>query len=63
MSRLCEKLRVLLSNNEWTQKRVADQLFVSPDAVSSWIRDINHPDLNTLKGMGTIRHLDITAKR
>ena len=48
MSKLNEKLRVLLKNNGWTQKRLAEVLHVSPDAVSSWVRGKNHVDLETL---------------
>lgn len=49
MSKLNEKLKTLMSNQEWTQKKLADRMFVSPDAVSSWVRGVNHPSLETVK--------------
>lgn len=49
MSKLNEKLRVLLKNNEWTQAKLAESLNVSPDAVSSWVRGINTPTIATIK--------------
>lgn len=47
--KLNEKIKILLANQEWTQKKLAETLFVSPDAVSSWVRGINNPDLETIK--------------
>ena len=49
MSKLNEKLRILMANQEWTQKRLAERMFVSPDTVSSWVRGKNHPTLETVK--------------
>ena len=49
MSKLNEKLRVLLKNYEWTQAKLADRMHVSPDAVSSWIRGKNHLSIETAK--------------
>lgn len=49
MSSINEKLGILLANQGWTQKHLADLLFVSPDAVSSWVRGINRPTVETIK--------------
>lgn len=59
MTKLNEKLRILLANCEWTQKRLADQLYVSPDAVSSWVRGINQPSLETVKQLCEIFSIPI----
>lgn len=59
MSQLNEKLRILLANRQWTQKRLADQLYVSPDTVSSWVRGINHPSLDTVKQLCEIFSIPI----
>lgn len=57
--KLNEKLKVLLSNHGWTQKRLAEAIFVSPDAVSSWVRGINQPDLETIKKLCEIFYIPI----
>ena len=49
MSTIGEKLRTLLSNQGWTQQDLADRLFITSDAVSSWVRGVNHPTLDTIK--------------
>ncbi len=49
LSKLNEKLRILMANQGWPQKRLAERMFVSPDTVSSWVRGINHPTLETVK--------------
>ena len=59
MSKLNEKLRILLANREWTQTKLAKQLFVSPDTVSSWVRGVNHPDLETVKQLCKIFYIPI----
>ena len=59
MSKLNEKLRILLLNNEWTQKQLAEKLYVSPDAVSSWVRGINNPSLDTIKQLCEIFYIPI----
>ena len=46
---LNDKIRVLLANNEWSQAKLAELIHVSPDAVSSWVRGINNPTLDTVK--------------
>lgn len=59
MSTLNEKLRILMKNQCWTQKRLAEHMCVSPDVVSSWVRGINHPDLETLKKLCEIFYIPI----
>ena len=49
MSKLNEKLRTLMANQSWSQKSLAERMFVSPDTISSWVRGINHPTLETVK--------------
>jgi transcriptional regulator with XRE-family HTH domain len=55
--KLNEKLKVLLSNQGWLQKRLAEMIYVSPDAVSSWVRGINQPDLDTIKKLCEIFYI------
>lgn len=57
--KLNEKIKVLLANQGWTQKKLAETIFVSPDAVSSWVRGINHPDLETIKKLCDIFYIPI----
>ena len=57
--KLNEKLKVLLSNQGWSQKKLAETIFVSPDAVSNWVRGINHPDLDTIKKLCEIFYIPI----
>lgn len=57
--KLNEKIKVLLANQGWTQKKLAETIFVSPDAVSSWVRGINHPDLETIKKLCEIFYIPI----
>ena len=38
MSKLNEKLRTLMANQSWSQKSLAERMFVSPDTISSWVR-------------------------
>ena len=57
--KLNEKLKVLLANQGWSQKRLAETIFVSPDAVSSWVRGINQPDLDTIKKLCEIFYIPI----
>lgn len=54
MSRINEKLRVLLKNQGWTQAKLARRVHFTPDAVSSWVRGINSPSIDTLKELCTI---------
>ncbi len=54
MSRLNEKLRVLLNNQEWTQAKLAQKVHFTPDAVSSWVRGKNSPSIDTVKVLCTI---------
>lgn len=54
MSSIGTKLKVLLANREWTQKKLAEMIVISPDAVSSWVRDINTPPLDRLKELSDI---------
>ena len=49
MSTIGDKIKTLLTNQEWKQKDLAERLFVTPDAVSSWVRGVNHPTLDTIK--------------
>ncbi len=53
------KIKVLLANQGWTQKKLANMIYVSPDAVSSWIRGINHPSLETIKKLCEIFYIPI----
>ena len=57
--KLNEKLKVLLTNQGWSQKRLAEMIYVSPDAVSSWVRGINQPDLDTIKKLCEIFYIPI----
>ena len=57
--KLNEKLKVLLANQGWSQKRLAETIFVSPDAVSSWVRGINQPDLDTINVVRQIKRCTI----
>ncbi len=59
MSTLNEKLRILMENQCWTQKRLAERMCVSPDTVSSWVRGINHPSLETVKELCEIFYIPI----
>ena len=38
-----------MANQSWSQKSLAERMFVSPDTISSWVRGINHPTLETVK--------------
>lgn len=44
-----EKLQTLLSNNEMTQKDLADRMNVQPTTVQKWCAGINTPDVYTVK--------------
>ena len=59
MSTLNEKLRILMENLCWTQKRLAVRMCVSPDEVSSWVRGVNHPTLGTVKALCEIFYTPI----
>lgn len=59
MSTLNEKLRILIKNQCWTQKRLAEYMCVSPDTVSSWVRGVNHPTLETVKELCEIFYIPI----
>lgn len=59
MSTIGMKLKTLLANREWSQKRLADTIIISPDAVSSWIRDINYPPIDRLKELSEIFYISI----
>ncbi len=54
-----EKLDILMKNQNMTQKELAELLFVSPDAVSSWVRGINNPNLETIKQFCKIFYISI----
>jgi transcriptional regulator with XRE-family HTH domain len=41
-----EKIKILLSRKDWTQKRLADELSVSKRTVASWVSD-NERDRRT----------------
>ena len=57
--KLYEKLRILMTNQEWSQKRLAERMCVSPDAVSSWVRGKNNPTLETVKELCEIFYIPI----
>ena len=59
MSTLNKKLRTLMKNQCWTQKRLAERMCVSPDAVSSWVRGVNCPTLETVKELCKIFYIPI----
>ena len=59
MSTLGNKLRILLSNNEMTQAALAKLMFVSSDAVSAWVRDVNNPTLDSVKELCRIFSIPI----
>lgn len=46
---LGEKLEILLSNREWTQKQFADKLFLTESAVQKWIVGKAYPRYQDLK--------------
>ena len=56
---LNDKIRVLLANNEWPQAKLAELMHVTPDAVSSWVRGINRPTLDTVKELCSIFYIPI----
>lgn len=49
MSTMNEKLRILLANNDWTQKKLAEVMHVSPDTVQKWVKGSNHMSVDTIK--------------
>ena len=51
---LNEKIRTLRSNREWTQRDLAERMYVSEDAVSSWERGINTPPLDMAKNLAEV---------
>lgn len=51
---LNEKIRTLRSNRGWTQRELAEKLYVSEDAVSSWERGINTPPLDMAKNLAEV---------
>jgi transcriptional regulator with XRE-family HTH domain len=53
------KNRTLLANNGWTQKKLADDLVISPDAVQKWISGKNNPTLETIKRLFDIFYVPI----
>ena len=53
------KIRTLLANNGWTQKKLADDLVISPDAVQKWISGKNNPTLETIKRLCDIFYVPI----
>lgn len=42
MSEIHEKIKILLANKKMSQTTLAGLMNVTPDAVSSWVRGINH---------------------
>ena len=48
-----------MENLCWTQKRLAVRMCVSPDEVSSWVRGVNHPTLETVKELCEIFYIPI----
>ena len=48
MSSIGEKIRILCSNREWTQKNLAERLHVSTSTVQKWIVGKNVPAIETL---------------
>ena len=45
--------------NNLSQEELADQLHVTRQAISSWERNINEPDLDSLKEMANIFHISL----
>lgn len=59
MSTLNQKIRILLANNGWSQAKLAEMLWVTPDAVSSWVRGINNPKIETIKKLSEIFYIPL----
>ena len=59
MSTIGQKLRRLLANNEMTQADLGELMSVTADAVSSWVRDINHISLEDAKKLCDIFSIPI----
>lgn len=51
MSKLNEKIRILIENNELTQAKLAEKLFVSESTVQKWVSGDNMPRVDTLKDL------------
>ncbi|MCH4005583.1 MAG: helix-turn-helix domain-containing protein [Eubacterium sp.] len=54
MSTLSEKIKILLNNNEMTQKKLAEELHVSESAVQKWVVGRNAPSIFSIKEMSQI---------
>jgi DNA-binding XRE family transcriptional regulator len=54
MSTLSEKIKILLNNNEMTQKKLAEELHVSESAVQKWVVGRNAPSIFSVKEMSQI---------
>ncbi len=59
ISTINDKIRILLANNGWTQKKLADVLVISPDAVQKWVKGINTPTLETIKQLCDLFYVPI----
>ena len=59
MSKLNEKIRILLANNELTEKDLAEYLHFSSKTVSKWVTGKNHPKLNTIKELCKLFYIPI----
>lgn len=51
---LNEKIRTLRNNRGWTQRKLAERMHISEDAVSSWERGINTPPLDMAKNLAEV---------
>lgn len=49
MTAMNRKLEILLQNQGWRQKDLAERLYVTQTTVSSWIRGKNHLSIETIR--------------
>lgn len=53
------RLKVVLAENQKTNKWLAEQLGVSPVTVSKWCTNLHQPDLQTLAKIASIIDIDV----
>ena len=59
MSKLNEKLGILLSNREWTQAKLAKIMNYDPTTIHYWINGTHCPSLDTIKELCEIFYIPI----
>lgn len=59
MSKLNEKLRILLANQELTQAKLACMMNVAPSTVQKWVSGDNNPTTDTVKELCMIFSIPI----